>query len=316
MLQKEGIIFDLNSNTISVKYDIKTTMIDRKASNLYLDLGGAYCDLCSLSKEECRDLEDIQQGFIIDRSIESINEIFSANSDDSGVIRKHGDYHQRAGLTQEPIASESVTIVQVLHGLLRSFDFFTKIIYHLKAEVLDRSESKTSIYTKFIKEAKSEIQTRVYEHTGIKLDFPNSTGRGGTTTTGNVARRLLYNSENRNYLIDQLPEKFRCNFRIFAQSLSIILRIINSTELVKVEVFKMFCIETYRFLIQNYSWVSVTPTIHKVLGHSWEVIEQNGSYGLGNLSEEGMEGCNKITSSLVGASDNRTSLTEHVTLVH
>ena len=58
---------------------------------------------------------------------------------------------------------------------------------------------------------------------------------------------ILYNSENRNYLIDQLPEKFRCNLRIFAQELSIILRIINSTEFVKVEVFKMFCIETYIF---------------------------------------------------------------------
>ena len=60
MLQEEGIIFDLNSNTINVKYDIKTTMIDRKALNIYLGLAGAYCDLCSLSKEECRDLENIQ----------------------------------------------------------------------------------------------------------------------------------------------------------------------------------------------------------------------------------------------------------------
>ena len=60
MLQEEGIIFDLNSNTINVKYNIKTTMIDRKALNIYLGLAGAYCDLCSLSKEECRDLENIQ----------------------------------------------------------------------------------------------------------------------------------------------------------------------------------------------------------------------------------------------------------------
>ena len=132
-------------------------MIDRKASNIFRPRG-AYCDLCSLSKEECRDLENIQQGFTIDRTIDSINEIFSTNSDDSGVIiRKHGDYHQRAGLTHEPNPSESVTMVQVLHGILRSFDFFTK------GEVIDWSESKSSIYTCFIKEANSEIQTRVYE---------------------------------------------------------------------------------------------------------------------------------------------------------
>ena len=111
----------------------------------------------------------------------------------------------------------------------------------------DWSESKSSIYTCFIKEAKSEIQTQVYEHTGIKLDFPDSTGSGGTTTTGNIARRLLYNAENRNFPIDQLPEKFKCNLRIFAQSLSIILRIINSTEFVKVEVLNCFLLKHKHF---------------------------------------------------------------------
>ena len=34
--------------------------------------------------------------------------------------------------------------------------------------------------------------------------------------------------------------------------------------------------------------------MHKVFGHSWELIELNDGYGLGNLDESGLEGCNKI----------------------
>ena len=41
-------------------------------------------------------------------------------------------------------------------------------------------------------------------------------------------------------------------------------------------------------------WVSVIATVHKVLGHSWELIELNSSYGLGALDESGMEGCHKV----------------------
>ena len=41
-------------------------------------------------------------------------------------------------------------------------------------------------------------------------------------------------------------------------------------------------------------WISITPSLHKVLAHSWELIENNDGYGLGSLDESGLEGCNKI----------------------
>ena len=41
-------------------------------------------------------------------------------------------------------------------------------------------------------------------------------------------------------------------------------------------------------------WISITPTLHKVIGHSSEVIERNDGYGLGTLHEAGMESCNKV----------------------
>ena len=34
--------------------------------------------------------------------------------------------------------------------------------------------------------------------------------------------------------------------------------------------------------------------MHKVLGHSWELIELNNGYGIGSLDVAGMEGCHKV----------------------
>ena len=46
-----------------------------------------------------------------------------------------------------------------------------------------------------MKQAKEQIQKTVKDETGIMLEKPDSTGHGGTTTTGNVAKSLL-NSNN------------------------------------------------------------------------------------------------------------------------
>ena len=48
-------------------------------------------------------------------------------------------------------------------------------------------------------------------------------------------------------------------------------------------------------LVRCPGWVlHLLPTVHKVLGHSWELIELNSCFGLGTLDESGMEGCHRI----------------------
>ena len=44
--------FDVESNTgiVNVKANIQSNMVDLTQAHLYLGVGGAYCDLCSLSK--------------------------------------------------------------------------------------------------------------------------------------------------------------------------------------------------------------------------------------------------------------------------
>ena len=70
---------------------------------------------------------------------------------------------------------------------------------------------------------------------------------------------------------------------------------------VNVDKYKNLCYSVYIFLLQmfqsqtkQYSWVSITPTVHKLLTHSWKLIGSNDGYGLGSLDESGLEGCNKL----------------------
>ena len=90
----------------------------------------------------------------------------------------------------------------------------------------------------------------------------------------------------------------------FGQQLSVIPRVLCSSELVNVKEYKKLCTELYLFLIRSFPrvikkhlpgpWISITPSLHKLLAHSWELIELNGDQGLRNLDESGLEGNNKI----------------------
>ena len=63
---------------------------------------------------------------------------------------------------------------------------------------------------------------------------------------------------------------------------------VDTIELEKVDTNKkVFCKDTYEFIINSFPWVSITPTLHKLLAHIVELIrDHNEGYGLKNFSEE------------------------------
>ena len=63
-------------------------------------------------------------------------------------------------------------------------------------------------------------------------------------------------------------------------------------------------IDTYKLLATAFPWCQVPDSIHRILGHGWERIQENGSnesgfYGLGMESEEGIE-VNKLPMFFLG----------------
>ena len=66
------------------------------------------------------------------------------------------EYETCLSVTTKPIETNTVVLQQVLHVLLRAFDHWIKIIVHLKAGLLDWSESSISVNKCFLKNAKEE----------------------------------------------------------------------------------------------------------------------------------------------------------------
>ena len=145
-----------------------------------------------------------------------------------------------------PIATNAVVSQQVLHAILRTFDHWMKPIVHLKAGVLDWSESPTSVNNCFLQNTKQEIPGRIYSGIhGTRRDLPDSAGKGGTTTDGNIVRDLLHNAVNRSIIVNEVPEHNRDIMTCFGQYLPVILRVLSSKKKVDVEKYKNFCTELH-----------------------------------------------------------------------
>ena len=158
-LKDTGFNFEtVADQDVTMKVHIKSHMMDMKAAHLYLGLGGAYCDLCNFSKEQCLDPGQIEMGFEITRDIDSLQNVFNdLVQDDGSILKRRNDYDERGGQTTKPIPTNEVLSVQVLRALLRTFNHYMKTAVHLRAGVFDWSESPTSINKQFLTTAKGQI---------------------------------------------------------------------------------------------------------------------------------------------------------------
>ena len=158
-LKNTGFLLTKDGKTFSVKVDIVSFMMDLKAAHLYMGIGGADCDLCTLSQKQYMDPNVISGDILINRNIESLHAVFDELVQDDGkILKKKGDYEHRAGQTFKPITTYDAKTIQILHALLRTFDHFMKVCVHVKARVFDWSESPSSRRSLFLKNAKSELQ--------------------------------------------------------------------------------------------------------------------------------------------------------------
>ena len=191
--------------------EAEMSQIDVKMRSLLAGLGGVFCLLCFITTDvACGRHGSYSSYFDITRSAENNMSVWNNLVDENQVIRKRrADYNVRGGLTQEPIIQDDLHLISPLHCLLRCFSFLLKLIYHLRSETFVWSESEKKLrnsYTAYC-DAKRKSQEEVLEHTGIQMDMPDTTGKGGTTNTGNICERLL--TDYRHILVSLVPAKFQ-----------------------------------------------------------------------------------------------------------
>ena len=71
------------------------------------------------------------------------------------------------------------------------------------------------------------------------------------------------------------------------------MRVISSRRKVDMELFPQLCEDFAICLVSAFPWARMNHTLHGTVQHSAEIIELNDSFGLGALSEEGLEANNK-----------------------
>eukprot|EP00731_Ephydatia_muelleri_P012099 Em0006g993a len=105
---------------------------------------------------------------------------------------------QQNGVTVEDNADEAVSPDQIKDG----FEIGNVDIATLNAFWKEDQKQKTKK-----KEAKKRIIAMIKAKTGIAVDMPDVVEAGGTSTTGNTARALLFDPEKRQVLIECIPQK-------------------------------------------------------------------------------------------------------------
>ena len=100
-----------------------------------------------------------------------------------------------------------------------------------------------------------------------------------------------------------LPEKYQQVMRQIGQYLSVILRLFSSSKTIYVTEDRKLCTTLYLLYLQSFpsphktehqTWISITPSLHKCLGHSWELIELNADCRLKTSVETSLEANNKV----------------------
>lgn len=170
--------------------------------------------------------------------------------------------------------------ISPLHGRIRCMEFILKLAYTLRQDGEDFDES---VGTKDAeKRRKQRIQTRFRDQLGLDVDKPKQ--GFGNTNDGNTSRKFFDQSE--------ITAQITGVSREVISRLKTILDVLNCREVVNSVKFGEYTKATAVLLTQKYPQKQLTPTLHKILVHSQEIIEYQ-SLPLGELSEEAQESKNK-----------------------
>ena len=262
-------------------------------SNL-LNCLGAYCTMCVKSQSECQDPEVIKAGFVIERDVQGIKELaLSLTDPETGeVVRKRADYSTRQGVCGQPVTESDLTkTIPVCHSKIRSFEWIIDFLVRALSHKKWKTTSNDVIYSKEEKEdykAKREmVKEGVYNNLAINIGNP------GDMVTGKSFQKFSSDA-GRAFIVSLMNDDDQEAFQLILLGLSATVKVINSQKRrVNIEKVRELTQDVYLAIVEHFPWAAVSPSVHRILAHSWEVMELNNGFGLGDLSEEGLEALNK-----------------------
>ena len=271
--------------------EIIRSQFDTKMAKLLSGSGGAHCQLCTATFAQAHDIDFARDGFPINRFIHDAK-IFFEEVGEEQFRTLSSD--QRFNLTNPPTSDKDILSASPLHAYLRSFSWFLTLISHLQTGHTHRWAPSS----KKVTDARKLITSLIDEKLNISIDQPSA--QGGTSTTGNIVRQCFRRGDDDKedflyWILTFVPSEAKTHVATIYNNLGAILRVLNSSRKIDTRLLETVCKETYEIIIQHFPWANISPTVHKVLAHTPQVInEYNDGFGLENLSEEGLEASNKL----------------------
>lgn len=178
-----------------------------------------------------------------------------------------------------PVNKEALQFgMSPLHARIKLMECLLHVAYNIEFK-----RGRVDSNTRPIKEARKElIKRELKEKIGIQVDTVKQ--GSGTTNSGNTSRRFFANPT----LISEITGLDEDIIKRF----SVILEAITISEAVDPNKFGDFCLETGKKFVALYEWYNMPPTLHKILIHGKDIIE-NCIFPVGLLSEEAQESRNK-----------------------
>ena len=294
-IKANGIKIELDGELIkAVCEDATLSMLDGKMVTALLQLGGAYCTMCVRSQDECHQEKVVDEGFIIDRSIESLSDLALSliDPDTEDITKKKNDYKVRQCLCGLPITESDITkTIPVCHSKIRSFEWvielLTRYLSHKKWWSQRNKVKYTDEEKEMYKTARELLKAKLYDTLAINIGNP------GDMVTGKAFHQFS-SDHAREFICSLLKEEDQQIFKDILLRLCAAVKVINSQKRkVNIEKLRAITQEAYKKLVLHFPWVAISPSVHRILGHSWEVVLLNNKFGLGNISEEGLESLNK-----------------------
>ena len=211
---------------------------------------------------------------------------------ESGAI-KYSD-PLRKGQCHKPVITQSGRLFSILHQELRSLDFCLKVLYHLISEQRIWSEANPQVKAKVSEAKAAAIGNIKLNCDALLVDSPTSTG--GNTNTGPVEIRF-FSLQNRDAICSLIKNRDeRNNCAIFLSQILVCLAISESVvndKIVNIKKFRKHCYDTMIHLALHFPWVKISPSVHQILAHNWQLFQMLEGKPIAIWSESGLESWNK-----------------------
>ena len=313
IIMQDGLTFvlpdDAGTEIRAILKKKPTPTGDGKMKCLLSGLAGAYCTLCTHTAADCRTHALIAIGFPINRTQEEIDAVCRRLANSEGHIpkskRRTGDYPERLGVTDESISDlDWIRQIPVMHAPIHVMEWLCELLYRIMA--YDKGvkhwvcpfipgPKETREYTKEqhkeLDAAKQAVKDAAYDRLRITIFDP------AKMSTGNMFKMFKHDKsrELMSELITDDDEEEQKRKRdawesIHLQLCAVTIVMRSQRSEIEVDLYKEICTDVYLKIVEEFNWAQIPQSIHQVLAHAGQLMEENGDMGLGWKEESRVEG--------------------------